>query len=113
MEKLTKNALKRKKLETFENFLIFGSFWCQLKRSRNLHKYISHEAKLCELNSMGNTLKVKYIFGAWQIMKKFDLNIFLAHMKYGRKILNSPSMFHLLRPSNGLIQTHYGSSRAI
>ena len=39
---------------------------------------------LCELNSMGNTLKVEDKFGAWQILlkKTFDLNIFL---KYGRK----------------------------
>ena len=46
-KKLTKIALKRKKLELFANFLIFGSFWPpwgHLKKSRNLHKYISHEA---------------------------------------------------------------------
>ena len=33
--------------------------------------------------------KVKYQFGAWQILLKtpFGLNIFLSHMKYGRKII--------------------------
>ena len=39
---------------------------------------------------MGNTLKVEYKFGAWQILlkKPFDSYIFLSHMKYGRKINN-------------------------
>ena len=47
-----KIALKCQKLEIFANFInfgvIFGSFWGpwgQLKKSRNLHKHISHEAK--------------------------------------------------------------------
>ena len=50
--KIAKIALKHKKLEIFAIFLIlgviFGSFWgpwCQLKKSTNLHKYKSHEAK--------------------------------------------------------------------
>ena len=38
---------------------------------------------------MGNTLNVKYKFGAWQIFETktrlIDLNIFLSHLKYGRK----------------------------
>ena len=41
---------------------------------------------------MCNTLKVEYKFRAWQILFKkepFDLNIFLSHMKYGRKIKKS------------------------
>ena len=44
---------------------------------------------LCQLNSLGNTLKVEFNFGAWQILfkKTFDLNIFLSHMKYGRKTI--------------------------
>ena len=40
---------------------------------------------------MGNTLKVKYKFGAWQICKEkqpFDLDLFLSHMYYGRKRKN-------------------------
>ena len=40
---------------------------------------------------MGNILKFKYKFGAWEILYKklFDLNIFPSHMKYGRKIPSS------------------------
>ena len=39
---------------------------------------------------MDNTLKIKNKFGAWQILKKpFDLNIFLSHMKFGRKLLEN------------------------
>ena len=48
IEKLTKIALKRQKLKISANFLIFGVIlgpWGQLKKSINLHKYISHEAK--------------------------------------------------------------------
>ena len=42
---------------------------------------------------MGNTFKVKYVFGAWQILlkKPFDVNMFLSHMKYGRKIVKPDS----------------------
>ena len=37
---------------------------------------------------MGNNLKVKYKFGAGQVLvkKPFDFIVFLSHMKYGRKI---------------------------
>ena len=41
---------------------------------------------------MGNTVKVKYKFGAWQMVfsqkNPFDVNIFLSHMKYGQKLKN-------------------------
>ena len=48
---------------------------------------------------MGNTLKVKYKFGTWQVLEKktFDLNNFLSHMKDGRKIISSSSSKQYLR----------------
>ena len=48
--KIDKIALERKNLKFLEFFGInFGSFcgpWGQLKKSRNLHKYKSHKAKI-------------------------------------------------------------------
>ena len=62
-------------METFANSfilgVIFGSIWgpwSQLKKSRNLTNTNRTKLNLGELNSMGNTLKVKYKFGAWQIL---------------------------------------------
>ena len=57
-----------------EKFLLFlGSFWrpwCQLK---NVHKTAQIQiarSKIFQLNSRGNTIKVKYKFSAWQIWFK-------------------------------------------
>ena len=66
---MTKAALNLKKLEIFSFLGSFWGPWGQPKKFRNLHKYKSHEPKFL-LNSMGNTLKVKYKFGACQILKK-------------------------------------------
>ena len=88
VEKLMKFALKRNKtLEIFANFLVFGVNQKSPEISTNTYRT---KLNLCELNSMGNTLKVIYKFVAWKIFKKkpFDLNIFLFHMKYGRKMKN-------------------------
>ena len=51
--------------------LIFGSFWGpwgQLKSPEISTNTNRTKLSLCELNSMGNTLKVKYKFGVWQIL---------------------------------------------
>ena len=78
----------------------WGQFWVIMGSTKKIQKSPQkHRTKLasCELNSMGNTLQVKYKFGAWLILlkKSFDLNIFLSHMEYGRKmtILNLINTF--------------------
>ena len=89
--KLEKIALKRKKMEIFANFLIFGVILGSLgstKKSPEISLNTSRpKLNSCEMKSMCKTFNVKYKFGAWQILfkKTFDLNVFISHMKYGRK----------------------------
>ena len=58
--------------ETFRNFgVIFGSFWGPWGQQKSPGiSSITNRTKpnLCVLDSMGNTLKVEYKFGAWQIL---------------------------------------------
>ena len=44
--------------------LFSGSFSSFPKNSKNLYTYISHEAILCEVNYVGDTLQFEYKFGA-------------------------------------------------
>ena len=49
--------------------VIFRSFWGHWgqQKSPEISKNTNRtKQSLCELNSVGNTLKVKYKFGAWQ-----------------------------------------------
>ena len=45
---------------------------------------------LRQVNAMDETFELGYFLGTWQILLEnpFDLNAFLFHMKYGRKITN-------------------------
>ena len=70
-KKLHKNCKTWEILE----FLSFSGSFCVIKGSSFLKKTPKiftdtnrTMLNLCELNSMGNTLKVKYKFGAWQIL---------------------------------------------
>ena len=74
-KKMTKIAVKSQKLEFSANFyifwVIFRSFWCpwgQLKNPEISTNTYHTKLTSCELDSMGNTFKVEYKFGAWQIL---------------------------------------------
>ena len=64
----------KKSWEVSEFLLFSGSLWGYFRHSQKLQKPLQvHIARrqilsLCGLNSMGNTLKVEYKFGAWQIL---------------------------------------------
>ena len=75
IEKMTKIAKNFEKWEIFEFLLFRGSFWIIMgifwsfpKKSKNPLSTYHTKLNLCELSSMGNTLKVEYKFRAWQIL---------------------------------------------
>ena len=85
-------------MESFANF-VSGSFsgcfwvildhWGQLKSLEISTKTNRMKLNLCELNFMITPLKsnINCVLAKFCKKKKpFDLNIFLSHMKYGRKI---------------------------
>ena len=68
-------------MEIFAIFLIFwvfsgsflghsGDLGVNLKNPEISTNTNRMKLNICELNSLGNTLQVKYKFGSWQILKK-------------------------------------------
>ena len=64
-------------------------------KSKNLYKYISHGTKFISIEFCECTSSYYVNNNSWQFCKKnpFDLNIFLSHMKYGRKIVTQLSEY--------------------
>ena len=94
--KKDKNCMKTLKIGKSLNFCHsrghFGSLWGHFRHSQKSPKISINtfrtKINLRELNSMGKPFKVNITFVLGNICKKnpFDLNIFLSHMKFGRKI---------------------------
>ena len=75
-QKFDKNCIKTfLKWKLLQIFSFWGHFWVILgslgstKKSPEILTNTNRtKLNLCELNSMGNTLKVEYKFGAWQVL---------------------------------------------
>ena len=94
-----KKCMKTVKIGKVLNFCHFrGHFWVIMgsfpsfpKKSKNLYKYISHGTKFMSVEFCECTSSYYVNNNSWQIFLKknpFDLNIFLSHMKYDRKIIS-------------------------
>ena len=64
IETLTKIALKRSKLGNFWNSYYRGHFRHSQKNSKISTNTYRTKVNLCELNSVGDPLKIEYKFGA-------------------------------------------------
>ena len=97
-----KTSLKTGKFLNFCHFRgHFGSLWVHFRHSQKSPKISTntYRTKLNsrELNSMGNAFKVniKFVLGKFCKKKPFDLNIYLSHMKHGRKIKSEDNVTNI------------------